>query len=358
MGRASLIRQDSHADWKPGAVCNVRIDMVALPLIFLATTFGPGTVDDFAKSLAEATDKNAIVVTAKALQLPKFTYDATGADALASSVRKSTSLFMAPGADPYFSDKAYVQQHFQALGPASEAGPKSQPKMPEDAIANGKVTLNTQGASAITVEGIASAKWSRPVTVDYLMKDLAVSMSVKEMPERAFLTAVAKSAGGFLAVSDTGYKISYDAEPLRARVVNTLKQFTAGSPKQELDFKREFYSAIVNAMPEDQLTHTFQSPDEIVRFNVVPNSDIANACITYIQALDELRTTGMTTGGDVSGTAPGSYRRPGRSSGGVPANILAKVDSRSPVIIRLNGHGLIELSVPIIEGRNARYIDL
>ena len=111
----------SRPNGKPVGVCDVRIHMVALSLVFFATSFGGGTVDDFAQSLADSMDKNAVVVTSKPTTLAKFSYDSSSADNLATTVRKATGLVMAPGAEPYFSDKEYVGEHFQVLGPGFSA---------------------------------------------------------------------------------------------------------------------------------------------------------------------------------------------------------------------------------------------
>lgn len=332
--------------------------MVFLTALFLgaATSFGPGTVDDFAQSLADTTEKDAIVVTSKSAQLPKFTYDASTADALSTSVRKGASLTMAPGADPLFSDHTYVSAHFQPIAPNLPGPPQMANKMPEDAIKAGKVTLQTHGATPISLEAIAAAKWSRPVTVDYLMRDLAVSMSVKDMPERSFLTALAKVAGGYLTSDDKGFKIAYDAEQLRARVIGTLKQAQAPEVKQLIDIKREFYVDVVNILPQDVLLSVFQSAEGAPRLDVLPNTSLATLSIEYIRALQELKAMQQVAD---SGAAPPT-RRPGRANGGggVAGDILSRVDNRSIVHLRLNASGLIVLSVPVIQGRTSQYMEM
>ena len=321
-----------------------------------ATTFGPGTVDDFAQSLADATGNNAIIVTSKATHLKSFTYDASSPGVLASSVRAGAALTMAPGDKPAFSDAAYVGEHFQALAPNLPAAPTTANKLPEDAIRAGKVTLQTKNATPIALQAIADAKWSRPVQVDFLMRDLAVSAAVKDMPELEFLTMVAKAAGGFLARTDAGFSITYDANHLRTRVVNTLKQASSGQVKQELDVKREFYSAVVNILPSDTLLSIFQTPANTPRLDVPPNSDLATVSVAYIRALEELKS-GQPIGD--SGATQIS-RRPARANGNgvIPTDILSRVDSRATVHLRLNATGTIVLSVPVITGRTSQYIDM
>ena len=334
--------------------------MVLLSALILgaATSFGPGTVDDFAQSLADATQKDAIVAISRGVQLPKFSYDASSADAMSMSVRKGASLTMAPGSDPIFSDHTYVSEHFQPIAPNLPGPPSMANKLPDDVIKNGKVTLATHGATPISIEAIAAAKWSRPVEVDYLMRDLAASMSVKDMPERTFLSALAKAAGGNLTLNDKGFKIAYDAEQLRTRIISTLKQVKAGPVKQEIDIKREFYAAVVNILPQDVLVSIFQTPEGAPRLDVLPNTDLATLSIEYIRALQEWRASQLVAD---PGAAP-ALRRPGRANrggtGNVPDDILSRVDTRATVHLRLNASGLIVLSVPVIQGRTSQYIDL
>ncbi|MHB8636626.1 MAG: hypothetical protein ACYC96_09155 [Fimbriimonadaceae bacterium] len=317
----------------------------------VATSFGPGTVDDFAQSVAKDMGKNAVIVVARTAKLPKFTYDSSTADALAASVREGAHLTMAPGSDPIFSDYVYGSEHFRPLAPNLPGPPAMSSKFPDDAITNGKVTLRTSDGKPISIAGLTGAKWSRPVTVDYLMRDLAVSAAVKQMPEQEFLSAVAKAAGGFLAASDKGFKLTYDVEQLRARVINTLKVDPPMPPRQKLDVQREFYVSVVSILPQDVLQHVFSAAGEQTELNVLPNTDLSAAAIAYIKALEELNSAQAAD----SGAAP-VLRRRGRPV--IPSNILNRVDSRAIVHLRLSADGLIVLSVPIIMGRTSRYINL
>lgn len=332
--------------------------MIALSLLVFATTFAGGTVDEFANSLSGATEQNAIVVTGHPMTVPKFSYDASSPDALAASVKKGSTLVMAPGADVLFSDRCYVGTEFQVLGPNLPGPPKTTKTFPSDALKDGKVTLTTKSGSPLSMQALVETKWAKPLTVDYLLKDLAVSASVKDMPERTFLTNVAKAAGAYLSVTDAGYKMTYDSEQLRARVVNTLKQAdpTSGE-KGPQDLKREFYESVVNVLPGDGLVLVFEQPDTMNKVDIVPNSDLANVCVEYIQALEAAQQNQAAE--QPTATTGPVYRRPGRfGNTAIPPDILSRVDTRSVVHLRFNGHGAISLAVPIIQGRSARYIDL
>jgi len=327
-----------------------------LSFALAATAFGGGSYDDLAKSLADATEKNVVIVTSKAGTVEKFSYEAGGTDILAQTIRKGAHLTMAPGGDPVFSDHEFVGTHFQLLAPALKAAPTVGAHVPEEAVKDGKLTLHTKGAPAISIEALASAKWSKPLRVDYLMRDLALSAYVTDMPEREFLSAAAKAAGGFLTSDDKGWRFMYDGEQLRARVVDTLKEEPTGPKRNELDVRREFYISVVSILPQDVLMSVFETQGATRRLNVVPNTELANVCVEYVKALLALK--GEQTVDDTSGVNPTIRLRPGRARREIPSDILSRVDNRVPVHLSLSADGVIVLSVPVLENGTSRYIDM
>jgi hypothetical protein len=330
--------------------------MIALCSLLFASvsTFGGGTMDDLAKSLADETGKNSIIVTGFSTpKMEAFKYDNSTPDTLATSIYAGAKVRMAPGGLPYFSDRYYNGDHFREIAPKLPPASETTKVIPAEFLTGGKVTLETASKLPILLEALTSVKWSHPLRVDYMLRDLAVSASVKNMPERDFLDAVARSAGAFVTTDDTGYHMAYDGDQLRTRVLNTLKQQPADTPVQIMDCKRDFYIAVVGLLAPDALNQIFSAEGLEPRMNVLPNTDLAQASIAYVKAVEAVPSV-RPLGGTPDG---GASQLRGRGNRG-NTDILSHVDNRAVVHLRMNSSGEIVLSVPVIEGRQSTYIEI
>lgn len=321
---------------------NVLKDMVAMVTLALlaATKFNGGSPSVLAGTIAAATGKSVVIVQGAQHDLKPFSFDSADLDTFARQVKENSPFRLSPGPDMAFSDERYVATHFQKLLPEPAPGPGLSNKMPDHYLTSGKVTLKT-GNKPIALKAIAAAAWSRPVKVDLLLQDLGVSVDAEAMPEMKFLKLVAHAAGADLLDDNGGWRIGYDPDQLRIRLISTFKDARRETTPNSLDAKRNFYVACINAMTNSQLVDIFARPGAGPKMDIEPNSSLALAAVQYLRDLQTLEQS--------------MPRRGGRQLN----NIFNRIDNRAKVHLLMGSDGEIVLSVPILNPRNrtSSYMD-
>jgi hypothetical protein len=328
-------------------------------LLASATSFPGGSTDAFAKSLAESSTKNVIIVSATRGDVAKFSFDTSDLDGFSAQVRAKTRFRKVGGVANYFNEQKFVQATFKDLLDNPNPGPVVSEKVPDTLVSAGKVNLDTTKGGAIEFYALTkSASWTKPVECDYLFQTLGVSAEVKNMPEREFLEALAQSAGGTLTLTDNGYRIAYDPAFLRQMITNTVTPLRKPDRLEEKDIKRTFFTAVVQDLGDSALINVFNHPGNVNVYDVTPNSDAASAAIAYIQQMAELEG-GQNTQSEEVGQGR-STPRP-RGAGQPAVQIMeGRIDTRVPAHIRISASGQISVSVPVITrgSRKSQYIEV
>jgi hypothetical protein len=266
------------------------------------------------------------------MTLKAMSFDASSVSALAKAF-KTYPLILQPGVDFVLSDQAYVRNDFPMLLTAP-AGPVAS-SLPATALSQGFVTFDTAKTGPVTVNSLASLKWSKPFTVNYLLAHLALSVTVKNLPEVKFLDMVRKAVGGLWIDRNGSRVLVPDPSQIRSRVLET---FVASEPTQDkiVLAKRNLFVTTVQNFGDVELATLFDNPHGNASGTVVPNGPVSMAALNMLQT--EVQEE--------------SKRTLGRSRS--ISTILSQVDSTRPVTIKLTANGTIQLQIPQFNARTKR----
>lgn len=123
-----------------------------------------------------------------------------------------------------------------------------------------------------------------------MLEKQALSIIVKGMDEKQFLTYVAKAAGGFLQDTPKAYRMELDGEQFRKRAVNMLilRLDNDSSLNNEYEFETskgptDILIGIFRAAPAGVIAAAFKSPDSHATTDLTIGSEAAKAWVTVMK---------------------------------------------------------------------------
>ena len=89
-------------------------------------------------------------------------------------------------------------------------------------LKDGKITVRLRPGEAVRVDDLRALGWSRPFEPHWFVGRLWVVPTVRQMPEEAFLRALAAATGGVFAKTPKGFGIDFSPPAFRKRALGTL----------------------------------------------------------------------------------------------------------------------------------------
>jgi hypothetical protein len=303
--------------------------------LFLSVHFNGGAPEALAGTLSDAMKVPVIIETSKVVSLKPMDLEVSSLSSVGKSFRKQP-LIIQGGVDLVLSDEGYLQSNFTGLLNSPEPGP-SVLKIPPGALENGKVTLSNAKGAPVLTGSLADLKWSKPFKISFLLQGLALSVVADGLPETRFLDMVKKAVGAqWLMIEGIRYLVPEPAQ-LKVRLRNTLLSSTesrdAEPSSSEIQLsgvkeRKELFLAAVAGLEDEDLAKLFSAPDGTISCKIIPNSELAQAIVAYIQVL----------AGEESKQPPGQPKTMSR--------LLQTVDSRRSAEAKVWANGNFEIQVP------------
>jgi|GEM_PF-3908693 len=243
-------------------------------------SFPGGDANEFAKSLGEATHQNIVLCQSQVTPVAKVDYDPSDLTAMARALRAKTGLAIAPGVRLTLND-GLVPVHRILNADFQSETPKWK-ELGEDAIKNGKVTFETKDKERLDPASLATAHFSKPVTVHWFFAQTPVSVWAHDMPEDEFLTYLAKSVGGQLVSSPKAYTIDFDPAEIRRRAIKRIDAWPSQLARSDEDEaigqqkRLKLIVSILNAATTGTIYEAFKTEGGSAKFTVNRESPVVS----------------------------------------------------------------------------------
>jgi|GEM_PF-5031490 len=350
--------------------------MISTLLAVLAVSpvaFKGGTPDQFLNFVAANSNQPVIIAVGKRETLKPMVLDFSNRNSLVQTVNEGQALKVRAGLDYVFSDNLFPVNLFPSLSsqtmrfvgnrrtaiqepdavssgqvsnsdPSDTSPPAGEPKLPSDFLTKGMVTIDDPKSLPFSLNVLAAGTWSKKLTVFWLFDPVMLYIDVKNMPERQFLSLVAKTLGGQLAVTDTGYEIQPNWQVVQTELNTTFSSILSRQTKlsQPILLRHELFASSVQAMTSDEVADLFSVQGKYPTYDIPPGSAVATVALNYINDLASYEASQETRG---PRTAVG---------------ILNRIDNRAAVRLHITNTGNATLAVPAFNQRANRstYIDL
>lgn len=197
--------------------------LTALIASFLTpVTFPGGGPVELAASIADSTQKPAVIAELAMRGFAKFDYDTANMTDMARTIFANTALRQAPGEYAYHPDT--IPASFIQVEPFS--GRWSPPNfrytnLAPEAVKDGKVTWAPRPGEALRTQNLEN-RFSKAVRFHWTQEPYAIMAKVTDLPEADFVRLVAKALGGKYSSRKEAYVIDFDPDEFRKRARNTL----------------------------------------------------------------------------------------------------------------------------------------
>ncbi|HTQ10691.1 MAG TPA: hypothetical protein VMI31_11510 [Fimbriimonadaceae bacterium] len=310
--------------------------LVTLALAASIASFPGGSTGDLAVSVAKATGRNVFLTQAVVQPIKKFDYETKSYNDLTFDIRTHANLHLVTGQDLILEDTILPPMRMPGLGVAQ--GPQPTWKSLEaDNISNGAVTFSTAGNERLDPASLAEAKFSKPVTVNWMLGKYGVAVSVSKLPEKTFLSDIAQSVGGKLVDDKAGYRLDLDPEGFRTRVLNLLGAKPAEKTNNPALVRQDeehylLLESVIRTVDAASLEKAFRDPGAATDFNADGSSSLA---------------------GDIaqSLSATGQARPRGRVLEVKTQNGLAFLDARTQLVVTLKSDFTGSIAVQAVDAR-------
>jgi len=319
------------------------------------TKFPGGTANDFAASLAQASQQNVAVIQGMKATVKPCEFDPSDLNELARAIRNQTQLAILPGPDLLISDgKIDPSLVTESEGGSSQEGVP----FPAAALDAGKVTFKTEKTDLLAINSFAST-FGKPVNVHWIYKDVNLAVQVKNMPQTDFLKWVAKAVGGRLVETTKDYTIALDPIEIRRRAVNTIlaQKLDQSDPNTfaMLQKKQSFRAAALNSLNATQLLQALATPGGETRVVLSANNPLTRTASTYVQNLAQYQQMAQVQNAQADqGTLQQGRRRMrmNRNGGdGSAVGVLQRVDPSRASYLIVNSHFDVSFEIAVLDNR-------
>ncbi|RYG48962.1 hypothetical protein EON79_02900 [bacterium] len=170
---------------------------------------------------------------------------------------------------------------------------------------------------------LARARWSKPLRIHYVYRDIPLVAVPQNASERVFLRTAA-AALGTKFVDDGAYEFKFEPKEFRARIVPTIERWrkrllNLGSQRDARAWRYGILREAITAFSDEELTTAFSSPGS--RCLVSRRSDrLTKSIKDYLAALHDLSL--------LSSTRPVEKRR---------ADLVQDADLSKPMTVTVFG---------------------
>ena len=275
--------------------------LLSLLALIGTVTFSGGNINALAKTMAEATGQNVVIFQSFTDQVKAVTFDPGDLTSMARAIRAKTGLSIAPGVELALSD-GYITP--ERVRPITSRFPVEYVELPRTAFVDHKITFRTEKSERLNIGALARAPFGKPLTVHWIYDRSPVAIQANEMPERDFLSHLAKALGARLIDSPKEYRLDFDPLEFKKRATNRILNWPdiwiPEGDSEDYHPRQAFamIGAIVNQMRSEDLIETFRKPDSKTTFRVNKNKAIQDAFSTSLgrQLQDDGRTVNSPRG--------------------------------------------------------------
>jgi hypothetical protein len=256
-------------------------------LLLTTATFPGGSANDFADFLHLQTSKSVVIAQAYMRPVEKAELEPDNLNELARGTRAKTHLRFVAGSDMILQDELLPPERMAWTTVKERV---IEPKWVEvSGMKDGKLTFRTTGDERLDPLSLEKAKFSRPVSVHWMLGKYALSVRAQDLDERTFLTYVAKATGGFLQINAKGYRLELDSDQLRKRALNMLalslkNDPLAGNPYEGVQGRIEILTGMLEDASKADLATAFATPESKVEVPLKSNAQTMRAMMRMAKA--------------------------------------------------------------------------
>lgn len=261
--------------------------LTLLPLALFAQ-FPGGSANDLCAQLATETKRPVVVVKNSIANIAPFQYDPADLDSINRALRSKVAMELTAGSDVIVHDGRIPAQR---LGSTRFEKPLT-PKWVLPKIEEGKVDLQTAGQEALDPAELEEAKFSKPLKVHWFYEKTPVCIQASKLPERDFLTFIAKGVGAKFIETHKEFRLDFDPSAMRNRMIKSVGIFQdlwakrQEATEEENSLMTTARPIIVKAMLSDislgELTEAFRTPEGKSQFKLRPNGATTKACFNVL----------------------------------------------------------------------------
>lgn len=250
--------------------------LALLPLTLFAQ-FPGGTANDLCAHLAAETKQNIVVVKTTSTKVGAFDYDPADLDSISRGLRSKVKLELTPGVNVIGNDGRIPMSRLRV----NTRDPYEAPKWVLPKIEANTITFATQSNESVDPAKLDEVKFSKPVKVHWFYDQVPVSINVKQMPEREFLTYLAKGIGARFLETPKEFRIDFEPSAMRNRIAKTIgifKELWLKSPERNEEDSNalstgrpDFFIGLLQDMSLGDITFAFATPESKVTVKVRSN---------------------------------------------------------------------------------------
>lgn len=252
--------------------------LLSLIPLALVAQFPGGSANDLCAHLATETKRPVVVVKSTSASIGPFQYDPADVDSINRALRAKAALELTAGSHVIVHDGLVLMSRM-AKPPLEKP---ITPKWVLPNVENGKVTLETKGQEALDPMELDKVKFSKPVKVHWFYEKTPVSAQLSQLPEREFLTYIAKGIGARFSETEKEFKLSFDPSAMRNRLIKTvgiLRDLGMKRPERSEEgendpmatIRPDFVRALLTDASLGELTDAFATPESKVHLRLRPN---------------------------------------------------------------------------------------
>ncbi len=229
--------------------------MLLATLLLSTFNFGGGSPQALAAALAKEARTTAVVYTSSSADIQPQNIQYEASRDLVDGISSALGYRSYDNADLVFFSQTYPRNLVLSNSFFTAAIP---PVAGTLTVRDGRVTTSADGAT-ILLSQLEAMKFTKPVTVHWFVKKLAVSVACTNEREGVFLKLVAGACGADFYESPAGYKLDFSPSQYRMRAGATFSEVGAND---EFPMRREtlaFTLAAFSLMTDEELATAFKS---------------------------------------------------------------------------------------------------
>lgn len=263
--------------------------LTLLPLA-LFSQFPGGSANDLCAQLATETKRPVVVLKNSTPNIGAFQYDPADLDSINRALRSKVAMELTVGSDVIVHDGRIPARR---LGSTRFEKPLT-PTWVLPKVSEGRVDIQTKGQEVLDPAELDKAKFSKPVKVHWFYEQTGVCVQASNLPERDFLTYVAKGVGAKFVETEKEFRLDFDPAAMRNRMIKSVGIFQdlwakrQEATEEENGLMTTARPIIVKSMLSDvslgELTEAFRTPEGKSQFKLRPNGATTKACFNVLDS--------------------------------------------------------------------------
>lgn len=305
---------------------------LALAVATSPIQFKGGSPTDFVGAIADATQTNVMAVYSRHIHLDPMTIDIGNMSSTYTQINSKTPFNVLGGGQYLMHDKLYPEEFFVRLASQYVQSPKTNASNIEKIDTDKKITWDSRKQGDIKIGDLSKVGFTKPLTIYWLFRPMALSITAKNVPERKFLIDLSRDLGGTFVDSGNTYSIEPDWGSAYSRLDGTVSAMVARDKTvpERVKLDRNLWLGIFHDVGESYMQDFMASPNDQKTLEVGSDSPFGSTVYDFLVQLKNSNASNRQN------------------------TELDRYDSQYPVRVMISQDGSLTVEIPISTGRGRR----